>query len=134
MISHDNIAYLTRYVGADITKLKPYSERFVSYLPLSHIAAQLVDIFATMCVGATVYFAQPDALKGTLAKTLKEAKPTFFFGVPRVWEKMQDGVLKEINKLTGTKKSTLVYSIFESLRSQKYKKKFIGSLTCLDYG
>lgn len=105
MISHDNVGYLIRYVGVDITGLKPFSERFVSYLPLSHIAAQLVDIFATMCCGATVYFAQPDALKGTLAKTLKEARPTFFFGVPRVWEKMQDGILKELAKLTGTKKS-----------------------------
>lgn len=108
MISHDNIGYLIRYVGVDVTRFKPFAERFVSYLPLSHIAAQMVDIFATMCCGATVYFAQPDALRGTLSRTLKEARPTFFFGVPRVWEKMQDGVLKEVKKLRGTKKCMLL--------------------------
>lgn len=124
MISHDNIGYLIRYVGVDITGLKPYKERFVSYLPLSHIAAQLVDIFATMCCGATVYFAQPDALKGTLARTLKEARPTFFFGVPRVWEKMQDGVLKELEKLTGTKKSKLVISKSEKVIKKSIKLSF----------
>ena len=46
-------------------------ERFVSYLPLSHVAANIMDIFmATQCLG-TVYFANRDALKGTLVSTLK---------------------------------------------------------------
>lgn len=35
----------------------------MSYLPLSHIAAQMVDIWITMRVGGATYFAQPDALK-----------------------------------------------------------------------
>ena len=56
-------------------------ERFVSYLPLSHVAANIMDIFmVTQCLG-TLYFANRDALKGTLVATLKEASPTVFFGV-----------------------------------------------------
>lgn len=35
----------------------------MSYLPLSHIAAQMVDIWIALKVGAVTYFAQPDALK-----------------------------------------------------------------------
>ena len=38
-------------------------ERFVSYLPLSHVAAQLSDLHCPMSVAATVCFARPDALK-----------------------------------------------------------------------
>jgi len=38
-------------------------EQFVSYLPLSHIASQLVDIYVPMATAGTVWFAQPDAMK-----------------------------------------------------------------------
>ncbi len=41
------------------------------------------------CQSAT-YFADKNALKGTLTETLKEVQPTLFFGVPRVWEKIQE--------------------------------------------
>ena len=35
----------------------------VSYLPLSHIAAQMLDIYIQITIGGTTFFAQPDALK-----------------------------------------------------------------------
>lgn len=43
----------------------------ISYLPLSHVAAQMMDIHAALHTGLTIHFAQPDALKGSLAVTLK---------------------------------------------------------------
>ena len=43
----------------------------ISYLPLSHIAAQMMDIHAQLSTGLTIHFAQPDALKGSLRDTLK---------------------------------------------------------------
>ena len=45
--------------------------------------SQIVDMYYPIGVNACVYFAQPDALKGTLLETLKDARPTIFFGVPR---------------------------------------------------
>lgn len=38
-------------------------ESIVSYLPLSHIAAQIYDLWTGIQWGELVYFAQPDALK-----------------------------------------------------------------------
>ena len=40
----------------------------------------------------SVWFAQPDALIGSIVNTLNEVRPTIFFGVPRVWEKFKDKV------------------------------------------
>ncbi|XP_069574168.1 long-chain-fatty-acid--CoA ligase ACSBG2 isoform X2 [Brachyistius frenatus] len=92
MLSHDNITWaaLSTSKHVCLTDATQAQEVVVSYLPLSHIAAQMVDIWVTMKVGGATYFAQPDALKGSLVNTLKEVRPTAFMGVPRVWEKMQE--------------------------------------------
>ena len=65
-------------------------ERYISYLPLNHIAAQLMDIYVPIASLGTVYFSDNDAMKGSLIKTIKDVKPTIFIGVPRVWEKMME--------------------------------------------
>jgi len=44
-------------------RIKFGTDVIVSYLPLSHAAGQLIDLCVPVCSGATVYFAQPDALK-----------------------------------------------------------------------
>mmetsp|Transcript_17962 Transcript_17962/g.58531 ORF Transcript_17962/g.58531 Transcript_17962/m.58531 type:complete len:680 (+) Transcript_17962:244-2283(+) len=64
----------------------------VSYLPLSHIAGQMMDVVAPILTGCTLHFARPDALKGSLKDTLGEVRPTVFFGVPRVWEKFGEAM------------------------------------------
>uniref|UniRef100_A0A671WU48 Long-chain-fatty-acid--CoA ligase ACSBG2 n=1 Tax=Sparus aurata TaxID=8175 RepID=A0A671WU48_SPAAU len=104
MLSHDNITWTALSTSRHV-RLKDATlaqEVVVSYLPLSHIAAQMVDMWITMKVGGMTHFAQPDALKGSLVNTLKEARPTAFMGVPRVWEKMQEKM-----KSVGAKSSTV---------------------------
>jgi long-chain-fatty-acid--CoA ligase ACSBG len=97
MISHDNLTWTARNIIDNYMDLN-FEDRVVSFLPLSHIAAQLIDIHCTMSLGASLWFAQPDALKGTLTKTLREVRPTFFFGVPRVWEKIQEKMDESIKQ------------------------------------
>jgi len=105
MISHDNYAwtsshFLNRY------KYEYGNERIVSYLPLSHVAAQIIDLTGSMIAGAEVTFATPDALQGSLVEILKEIKPTFFFSVPRVWEKIEEKM-----KLMASKNNALLKAI-----------------------
>lgn len=104
------MTYLTRNIATEVTRLHRFDERFVSYLPLSHIAAQSVDIYCSCYLGGTTYFAQPDALKGSLSVTLKEVQPTFFFAVPRVLEKIQDKIQGTITSLTGPKASLVSWA------------------------
>ncbi|XP_024134404.1 long-chain-fatty-acid--CoA ligase ACSBG2 isoform X2 [Oryzias melastigma] len=104
MLSHDNLTWtaLSTAKHVRLTDATVAQEVVVSYLPLSHIAAQMVDMWVLMRVGGATHFAQPDALKGSLVDTLKEVRPTAFMGVPRVWEKMQEKM-----KSVGAKSSTL---------------------------
>jgi long-chain-fatty-acid--CoA ligase ACSBG len=80
------------------------ADRLVSFLPMSHVAAQLIDIMLPVVGGLQCYFAQPDALKGSLGVTLKEVRPTFFLGVPRVWEKIAEKMWSIAAETTGIKK------------------------------
>lgn len=80
--------------------------RAVSYLPLSHVAGQYADIVGSMMEGVHVFFADPTALQGTLIQTLQEVRPTFFFSVPRVWEKIYDKMM-EIARSNGWLKTKI---------------------------
>jgi len=100
MISQDNITWIIR-VSQDVFQWQLDKESCVSYLPLSHVAAQVIDIYLTMYGGATVWFADKDALQGSLIDTLREAQPTRFIGVPRVFEKMADK-LQEVGAKSGS--------------------------------
>ncbi|KAL6465440.1 hypothetical protein MHYP_G00255730 [Metynnis hypsauchen] len=91
MLSHDNITWISNAAGL-MTSINKAEASLVSYLPLSHVAAQVNDMWLSMKFAGTTYFAEPDALKGSLAQTLREVRPTTFLGVPRVWEKMQEAM------------------------------------------
>jgi long-subunit acyl-CoA synthetase (AMP-forming) len=69
----------------------------LSYLPLCHVAEQLVTNFVGLEVGSEVYFC--DDLK-KVKDLLPEVRPTVFLGVPRVWEKVEAGLRQ---RLAGTK-------------------------------
>jgi long-chain-fatty-acid--CoA ligase ACSBG len=111
MISHDNILFEAN----SVMKLLPWvaangrEEHIISYLPLSHVAGNLVDILMPIICTAlrsgtsTTHFARPTALKGTLGDTLRAVRPTMFLGVPRVWEKISEMMKKKGKANKGAK-------------------------------
>ena len=64
MYSHDNLTYSSRVV---VETYGWHKETVASYLPMSHIAALLFDLFCLVQGGGTMYCADKNALKGTLA-------------------------------------------------------------------
>jgi long-chain acyl-CoA synthetase len=64
--------------------------RWVSYLPLAHIAERMFSIYGAANGAGHIHFCH-DASSGLLA-ALTSVQPTAFFGVPRVWEKIQAGI------------------------------------------
>jgi len=103
MLSQDNITWIIQ-ASQDLFMWNFEQEHAVSYLPLSHIAAQVIDIYLTFFGGATVWFADKDALQGSLIDTLLEVRPTRFIGVPRVYEKIQEKMMELARNNTGVKK------------------------------
>ncbi len=84
MITHHNIVWTAHKIkeicgGSD-------QDQLISYLPLSHIAEQIVSLLVPMTMGATAWFAES---LDQLGDNLREVRPTIFVGVPRVWEKIQ---------------------------------------------
>ena len=84
MLSHQNIVW-TAGMLANAYDLGG-NESVISYLPLSHIAEQMVSFHGPMARGACTWFAE--SLE-QLGDNLREVRPNFFFAVPRVWEKIQ---------------------------------------------
>ncbi|XP_070619673.1 long-chain-fatty-acid--CoA ligase ACSBG1 [Erythrolamprus reginae] len=109
MLSHDNITWTSAHASraGDVQPAEIQQEKIVSYLPLSHIAGQMYDLWTGIKWGEEVYFAQPDALKGSLVEVLREALPTSHMGVPRVWEKMMEKI-KEVSSQTGLLKRKML--------------------------
>jgi long-subunit acyl-CoA synthetase (AMP-forming) len=88
MLSHDNLTW-TAAAAADLVGGKSTDE-VISYLPLSHIAEQIVSLHGPMQFGGCVNFAES---MEKLGDALREVRPHFFLGVPRVWEKIQERIM-----------------------------------------
>ncbi|HET9450181.1 MAG TPA: AMP-binding protein, partial [Aggregicoccus sp.] len=84
MLSHHNLTWTAR----QLTRAAGLAQggALLSYLPLSHIAEQILTIHGALTVGAEVYFAPSIE---AVPEALKEVRPTLFFAVPRVWEKFK---------------------------------------------
>ena len=61
--------------------------RVISYLPLAHIAERLWSLYFPLQTGGNVLLC-PD--QAQLLTCLRRQRPTYFMGVPRVWEKLRD--------------------------------------------
>jgi long-chain acyl-CoA synthetase len=91
MISHRNC--LTALVGAFgevFPGLLSQEHRTVSYLSMAHILERCLTIYLPLASEAVPHLGESIE---ELPQTLFETQPTFFYGVPRVWEKIASQVL-----------------------------------------
>jgi long-chain acyl-CoA synthetase len=70
-----------------------HTDRFFSYLPLSHIAERMLVEMVSLYAGAQVSFSE--SLQ-TFAQNLAETKPTIFLGVHRIWTKFHESILAKV--------------------------------------
>lgn len=61
----------------------------LSYLPLCHVAEQMLTTFCPVYLGSLVNFGESIR---TVQEDLREVAPTMFLGVPRIWEKLHASI------------------------------------------
>jgi long-subunit acyl-CoA synthetase (AMP-forming) len=105
MLSHHNVTWTARRV-VDAYSVNSQDD-LISYLPLSHIAEQVVSLHSPMAVGGCSWFAESIE---KLGENLREVRPHFFFAVPRVWEKMQAAIQAAGAQNTGLKKKIATWA------------------------
>lgn len=86
MLTHGNIASNTSFATREFG-FGP-SDGCISFLPLSHITARALD-YAMFFYGASVAYCPKF---DNLPAVMKQVRPTVFVGVPRVYEKIRQGV------------------------------------------
>lgn len=91
MQTHDSMLVPMRRMPA-AAGLRQHS-RFLSYLPLSHIAERQLVAMNSLNLCGEVSFNENLT---TLVRDMGETRPTFFFGAPRVWEMLRQGIVAKI--------------------------------------
>ncbi|MCZ2104426.1 MAG: AMP-binding protein [Burkholderiales bacterium] len=75
----------------------------LSYLPLCHVAEQMLTTFTPIYLGSTVNFGESIR---TVQEDLREVAPSMFLGVPRIWEKLHAAIHIKMQE-TGALRRTL---------------------------
>ncbi len=89
MIAHRNLVWAAdAYAEAARMFERPFDT--ISYLPLCHVADRCYSMVMHLVVGGRCSFAESI---DTVATNVREIAPTFFIGVPRIYEKMQQNFL-----------------------------------------
>jgi long-chain acyl-CoA synthetase len=99
MLTHRNIVSTVDLVR-NVIPLGP-TDRFLSFLPLSHIAERVVSNFGHIASGGETWFAKSFT---TVSKDIVDCKPTVFFAVPRVWEKVREAFEVKAHELDPIRK------------------------------
>ena len=83
------------YVGVQVKKYLRLTgpQKFFSYLPLSHIAERALMEMVAISSGSSISFTESIQ---KFQEDLQHEQPTIFGGVPRIFSKFQEGILKKI--------------------------------------
>ncbi len=104
MLSHANLIAAGEILGSFYGAGR--DDEVLSYLPLCHVAERLVSVAAAISLGYVVNFGEGGE---SFINDLREVQPTFFLGVPRVWEKLMGSVQFRIGNATRLKRAIYAF-------------------------
>ncbi len=96
-LTHRNLMMLTGAVE-DIVDFPDRGAKVISWLPAAHIAERGANYYLPVIRGCTVYVCpNPREIVGFLP----QVRPTWFFAVPRIWEKLKAALEARLANLPG---------------------------------
>lgn len=98
MVTHRNVVWTAECVRR--TAGIGDRPRFVSYLPLAHIAERMSSHYLGVYMAGEVFYC-PDLTQ--VLEYVQKARPTLFVGVPRVWEKFHTRLTARFEEAHGLK-------------------------------
>ena len=107
-------------VASDAVRLHDQGNRFVSYLPLCHAAERGLIEGGGIYSGGCIAFVETVE---SFAQNVADQAPTHFFGVPRIWEKIQS---KKLAKLPQKRLNLLLAIPILNLFIKRKIRKSIG--------
>ena len=117
MLTHHNLMSCIAYYGPHYPL--PPSHKAVSFLPLSHIYERSIMYYHVYSGNSTYYVEN----FGTIMRDIADVKPEHFITVPRVIEKVYNGVIRKGDKLKGTKKRIFHWAFQLAERYDETEKK-----------
>lgn len=116
-------------IGESVKAVLPQTDyRVISYLPLCHVAEQVVTNVGMLAMGGEVFFC-PDLKE--VKEYLLYAHPRLFLGVPRVWEKFETAMRAKLALATGIKAKLAAWAMkteLEAFRREVAAGKRVGGL------
>lgn len=84
------------------------SDTLLSFLPLCHIFERMGGYYTAFACGATIAYAETVE---TVASNLLEIKPTKMTSVPRMFERLQSKIIKQVDSGTKLKKNIFYWAL-----------------------
>ncbi len=106
MLSHSNLLQTVK-MTVDAFDLLP-SDSGLSYLPLAHVAEQMMTAHMPAYLGCAIYYAEAPE---KILDNLREVRPTILFGVPRVWERFYDGIRAQLHQASGVRRKLAEWAL-----------------------
>ena len=125
MLSHANLLAAARSFNQVFEGRA--TDEALSYLPLCHIAERLGSTINALYAGYVVNFGEGGE---SFMADLREIQPTFFLGVPRVWEKMLAGIQIRMGDASRLKRAN--YGLWMRVGARLARKRMAGRLNPLD--
>jgi long-chain acyl-CoA synthetase len=126
MLSHRNLVAAAEHIGPAWGPGP--GEEVLSYLPLCHVAERLISLITALGYGYVVNFPESAI---TMAADIVEIQPTFFLGVPRVWEKLMAST--EIRMQDASSLKRLAYRFFMARGKRTAARRLAGGRPGLGY-